>query len=69
VGLRRLNKEVVYVKYAGEDHWPGSWSQANVTDYWNRVIEWFDTHLQTSGSTSGTQKLNDQSPDSTHGRY
>jgi len=43
--LRRLGKEVVYAKYAGEEHWEGTWSAANVHDYWTRVIEWFDRHL------------------------
>ena len=46
VALRRLGKEVVYAKYAGEDHWEGTWSAANATDYWNRVIAWFDGHLK-----------------------
>ena len=45
VGLRRLGKEVVYAKDAGEEHWEGTWSAANAEDYWNRVIEWFDRHL------------------------
>ena len=46
VGLRRLGKEVVYAKYAGEDHWEGTWSAANAEDYWERVIGWFDQHLK-----------------------
>jgi dipeptidyl aminopeptidase/acylaminoacyl peptidase len=46
VGLRRLGKEVVYVKYAGEGHWEGEWGPDNVVDYWQRVITWFDSHLQ-----------------------
>jgi dipeptidyl aminopeptidase/acylaminoacyl peptidase len=50
VALRRLGKEVVYAKYAGEDHWEGTWSAANVVDYWNRVIGWFDAHLSTAGA-------------------
>lgn len=50
IGLRRLGKEVVYAKYAGEEHWPGTWSPANISDYWNRVIDWFDRHLQPSGA-------------------
>ncbi|MDT8067071.1 MAG: prolyl oligopeptidase family serine peptidase [Terriglobia bacterium] len=45
VGLRRLGKEVEYARYAGEEHWEGTWSAANAEDYWNRVIEWFDEHL------------------------
>ncbi|MGD1148830.1 MAG: prolyl oligopeptidase family serine peptidase [Thermoanaerobaculaceae bacterium] len=51
VALRRLGKEVVYAKYAGEDHWEGTWSAANATDYWNRVIAWFDTHLKGPGAS------------------
>jgi dipeptidyl aminopeptidase/acylaminoacyl peptidase len=50
IGLRRLGKEVVYAKYAGEEHWPGTWSPANISDYWCRVIDWFDRHLQPSGA-------------------
>lgn len=45
VGLRRLGKEVEYAKYAGEEHWEGTWSAANAEDYWSRVIEWFDQYL------------------------
>jgi dipeptidyl aminopeptidase/acylaminoacyl peptidase len=45
VGLRRLGKPVTYARYAGEDHWPGTWSHANVVDYWNRVLAWFDQYL------------------------
>jgi dipeptidyl aminopeptidase/acylaminoacyl peptidase len=44
VGLRRLGKEVVYAKYAGEGHVLKS--PANVIDFWNRVIAWFDDHLK-----------------------
>lgn len=44
VGLRRLGKEVVYAKYAGEGH--GLRSYANQVDYWYRAIDWFDRHLQ-----------------------
>jgi dipeptidyl aminopeptidase/acylaminoacyl peptidase len=45
VALRRLGKEVTYARYEGEEHWQGAWGQANVVDYWNRVIDWFDSHL------------------------
>ena len=46
VGLRRLGKEVVYVKYEGEGHWQGTWGYANVLDYWNRLIDWFDERIR-----------------------
>ena len=45
VALRRLDKEVVYAKYHGEEHWEGTWSLANAQDYWARVLDWFDGHL------------------------
>jgi dipeptidyl aminopeptidase/acylaminoacyl peptidase len=45
VALRRLGKEVTYARYEGEEHWQGTWGRANVVDYWNRVIDWFDQHL------------------------
>jgi dipeptidyl aminopeptidase/acylaminoacyl peptidase len=50
VALRRLGKEVTYANYAGEGHWEGRWGAANVKDYWDRVIDWFDTHLQPAPS-------------------
>lgn len=48
VALRRLGKEVEYARYENEDHWQGTWRYANALDYWDRVITWFDRHLQTS---------------------
>jgi dipeptidyl aminopeptidase/acylaminoacyl peptidase len=51
VGLRRLGKEAVYAKYAGEDHWEGTWSTVNMEDYWTRVIDWFDSHLSPARAT------------------
>jgi len=49
VALRRLGKEVTYARYEGEEHWPGTWGRANVADYWDRVIDWFDHHLHADG--------------------
>ena len=46
VGLRRLGKEVVYVKYEGEGHSPLDWSYANQLDYTQRMLDWFDQHLR-----------------------
>lgn len=45
VGLRRLGKEVVYVKYEGEGHSPLDWSYADQVDFCNRIIAWFNLHL------------------------
>lgn len=46
VALRRLGKDVVYVKYEGENHSPLYWSYANQVDLCTRMIEWFDSHLK-----------------------
>jgi dipeptidyl aminopeptidase/acylaminoacyl peptidase len=46
VGLRRLGKDVVYAKYAGEGHGENDWSDSNRVDYFQRVIGWFDSHLK-----------------------
>ena len=43
VGLRRLGKQVVYVRYENEGH--GIELYENRLDYWNRVIDWFESHL------------------------
>lgn len=43
VGLRRLGKKVVYVRYENEGH--GTEYYSNRIDYWNRVIQWFASHL------------------------
>jgi dipeptidyl aminopeptidase/acylaminoacyl peptidase len=44
VGLRRLDKEVEYARYEGEDH--GFWFYPNRVDFCNRVIGWFDRWLK-----------------------
>ena len=49
VALRRLGKTAELVLYEGEDHAANSWTLANVTDYWARIIDWFDRHLQRPG--------------------
>ena len=46
VGLRRLQKPVMYVKYEGETHTPIDWAYANQVDYWNRIVSWFNEHLK-----------------------
>lgn len=50
VALRRLEKDVVLVRYDGEGHHQGEWMLANILDYWQRVFAWFDRHLQSAGS-------------------
>ena len=46
VGLRRLGKWVMYVKYKGESHAPADWEYTNQVDYWNRIITMFDNFLK-----------------------
>lgn len=48
VGLQRLGKEVLYVKYEGEGH--GIEGYANKSDYWQRMIGWFDLYLKSNFS-------------------
>lgn len=43
VGLRRLGKKVVYVEYDNEGH--GVEHPSNRIDHWNRMLEWFASHL------------------------
>jgi dipeptidyl aminopeptidase/acylaminoacyl peptidase len=44
--LRRLDKEVVYARYEGEDHSEIAWGYSNQIDYLNRMIGWFDKYLK-----------------------
>jgi dipeptidyl aminopeptidase/acylaminoacyl peptidase len=50
VGLRRLGKDVTYVKYRNGGHGSSDWSYADRVDYCNRVIAWFDKHLKASAT-------------------
>lgn len=43
LALRRLGKPVEYAKYLGEAH--VIVERANILDYANRMIEWFDRHI------------------------
>jgi Tol biopolymer transport system component/dienelactone hydrolase len=44
-GLRRLDKEVVLARYKdGVHHW-ATWSPQQIEDFWERVLSWFDIHL------------------------
>ncbi len=44
-GMKRLNKQVTYLRYDGESHVLEA--AANQKDYWKRVLEFFDEHLNT----------------------
>ena len=46
IGLARLKKEVVLLKYKEADHWHGFWSNEKLADYWERVLNWFDEYLK-----------------------
>lgn len=49
VGLKRLNKDVTYLRYGGEGHVLAA--DTNLIDYWKRVIAFLDARLQV-GSVS-----------------
>jgi dipeptidyl aminopeptidase/acylaminoacyl peptidase len=59
VGLRRLKKEVVYLKYHGEEHYEPTFSSANAIHYFNQVIAWFDKKLK----NTTTSRIPHQSAD------
>ena len=44
-GLRRLKKKATFVWYRGEGHSPTDWRPEHRTDYWKRIIGWFEKHL------------------------
>ena len=46
MGLARLEKEVVLLKYKEADHAPDFWSNEKLTDYWERVLKWFNEYLK-----------------------
>jgi dipeptidyl aminopeptidase/acylaminoacyl peptidase len=54
VGLRRLGKKVMYVRYENEGH--GIEHYRNRIDYWNRLIEWFGLHLNPERETSSSSR-------------
>ncbi len=51
VGLKRLGKDVTYLRYGGEGHVLASYE--NLVDYWNRVMAFYDQRL---GPPSQTDK-------------
>lgn len=55
VGLRRLGKEAEYTKYEGEGHSPLYWNYANQLDLSQRILDWFEVHLKSTGDQKGLQ--------------
>ena len=53
VGLKRLGKDVTYLRYGGESHVLAA--QSNLVDYWKRVIRFLDAHLKPDAA-KGTGK-------------
>jgi dipeptidyl aminopeptidase/acylaminoacyl peptidase len=49
LSLRRLGKEVVYLRYAGTLH--NFSGLPNLLNYWEHVVEWFEKHLATTKDT------------------
>jgi dipeptidyl aminopeptidase/acylaminoacyl peptidase len=54
VGLRRLGKKVIYVRYENEGH--GIEHPSNRIDYWNRVIDWFASHLHPESQSQSSTR-------------
>ena len=44
-GLRRLNKKATFAWYRGEGHHPLGWRSEHQADCWERIIGWFEKHL------------------------
>jgi dipeptidyl aminopeptidase/acylaminoacyl peptidase len=51
VGLRRLGREVTYLRYEAEGHTMRE--VANQIDYWNRVVPFLDRHLKNNRGGNG----------------
>ena len=49
VALRRLGKDVTYLKYQREEHSEVTWSFPDVQDELSRILEFLDLHLKVSG--------------------
>ncbi|MBU1012013.1 MAG: prolyl oligopeptidase family serine peptidase [Bacteroidetes bacterium] len=48
--LRRLGKEVMWVNYYNGGHGAGNASnESDFYDYWDRIINWYNTHFEKSG--------------------
>jgi dipeptidyl aminopeptidase/acylaminoacyl peptidase len=52
VGLTRLHKDVTYLRYANEGH--VLMSNANIADYWSRVVDFLDEHLKRRSESTTT---------------
>ncbi|MFC1545157.1 prolyl oligopeptidase family serine peptidase [Gemmatimonadota bacterium] len=50
--MRRLGKEVVWVRYANGAHSPPN-SVAEYHDYWNRIIGWYQVHFEEQEKEEG----------------
>lgn len=51
VGLQRLGKEALYVKYQGGEHGEATLDSATALDYFTRTMAWFDRWLKAPGVT------------------
>lgn len=46
VGLRRLGKDVTYLRYTQAGHWEGDWQYADMRDEFQRILEFLAASLQ-----------------------
>ena len=44
-GLRRLKKKASFAWYRGEGHIVTNWRPEHRADCWERIIDWFEKHL------------------------
>jgi dipeptidyl aminopeptidase/acylaminoacyl peptidase len=54
--LRRLGKRVEWVNYMNGGHGMPRGNEAEVRDYHQRILDWFDTYLAEDAGDEGTEK-------------
>jgi dipeptidyl aminopeptidase/acylaminoacyl peptidase len=58
--LRRLNKEVEWVSYVNGGHGMPTSTAAEVEDYHQRILKWYDDHLKGDLKKKGEQQKSEQ---------
>jgi dipeptidyl aminopeptidase/acylaminoacyl peptidase len=58
--LKRLGKEVEWVSYTNSGHGAPSTNEAELKDYYNRILNWYDDHLKKAASTAEKKLTTDE---------
>jgi dipeptidyl aminopeptidase/acylaminoacyl peptidase len=58
--LRRLNKEVEWVSYVNGGHGMPTSTAAEVEDYHQRIVKWYDDHLKGDLKKKGEHQKSEQ---------